>query len=361
MPQMNFQGAITTQGNTTINGNVTVNGNDAPPATWGACGNTAPTVAGAAISPTTTATVNGSVSLSGSPPVLTTPTAGDTNTYFTYGSSTYQSLAAAATYTYAAGTLLNGVGPLVVGGVCQASVSPPNWGEPTHAAPPATPCESYFPVIHALGDLKITTGRGQGILLVDGDLTIAGNFAFDGAVIVRGGLKMTGTGNKIVGAVMSASVNVDDNVALAGNTSLLYSSCALISALSAAAAGVTRRAELLLEDRTTLSLGVARQQLVIEGVATDPKHPVLAELAARLHRHHLGAVTFRRGVETAEVASVLKTLAVDAERSGQPLRLGAPGRLRARAHGQLHPLTYERLAVVEEDAPASQRRARAAP
>src|SRR5438477_4537894 len=159
MPQMNFMGAITTQGNTTVNGNVTVNGNDAAPANWSGCGPTAPGVAGAANSPTTTATINGSVSLSGSPPVLTTPTAGDTNTYFSYGSSTYQSLAAAATYTYAAGTLLNGVGPLVVGGVCQASVSPPNWGEPTHAAPPATPCESYFPVIHALGDLEITTGR----------------------------------------------------------------------------------------------------------------------------------------------------------------------------------------------------------
>src|SRR2546430_9722263 len=130
--------------------------------------------------------------------------------------------------------------------------------------------------------------------------------------------------------------------------------------LAPAAAGVTGRAERLLEDRTTLSLGVARQQLVIEGVATDPKHPVLAELAARLHRHHLGAVTFRRGVETTEVASVLKTLAVDAERSGQPLGLGAPERLRAWAHVQLHPLTYERLELVEDDAPASERGARAA-
>ncbi len=234
MPNMNFMGAITTQGNTTVNGNVTVNGNDAAPANWSGCGPTAPGVAGAAISPTTTATVNGSVSLSGSPPVLTTPVAGDTNTYFNYGDATYQSLAAAATYTYAGGTLLNGVGPLVVGGVCQASVNPPNWGEPTHASP-AGACDSYFPVIHALGDLKITTGRGQGILLVDGDLTVAGNFTFDGAVIVRGGLKMTGTGNKVSGALMSASVNVDDNVALAGNTSILYSSCALISALSASA------------------------------------------------------------------------------------------------------------------------------
>jgi len=130
--------------------------------------------------------------------------------------------------------------------------------------------------------------------------------------------------------------------------------------LAPAAAGVTRRAGLLLLDRATLSLGVARQQLVIEGVATDPKHPVLAELAARLHRHHLGAVTFRRGVEAGEMASVLMTLAVDAERSGQPLGLGAPERLRAWTCVQLHPLTYERLELVDDGAAASERGARAA-
>jgi cytoskeletal protein CcmA (bactofilin family) len=100
---------------------------------------------------------------------------------------------------------------------------------------PASPCESYFPVIHVSGDLKVTTGRGQGILLVDGDFTVAGNFVFTGVVIARGALKMTGTGNKIVGAVLAATVSVDDNVALSGNTSIQYSSCALISALSATA------------------------------------------------------------------------------------------------------------------------------
>ncbi|HLZ44550.1 MAG TPA: hypothetical protein VKQ05_02635 [Gemmatimonadales bacterium] len=67
--------------------------------------------------------------------------------------------------------------------------------------------------------------------------------------------------------------------------------------LAPAAAGVTRRADLF-EGRATLALGVARQQLVIEGVATDPKNPLLSELAGRLHRHHLGAVTFHRGLRT---------------------------------------------------------------
>jgi len=231
MPNMNFLGAVTTQGTTTINGNVSVNGNDASPAGWTSC-TAGANVPGAAISPSTTATVNGSVTINGNPPVSTTPAASDTNTYFNYGGSTYTSLASAANLVYPGGTQLTGVLPIAAGAVCVASLIPANWGEPTPAIP-TSPCEAYFPIIHVLGDLKVTTGRGQGILLVDGDMTVAGNFSFTGAVIVRGGLKMSGTGNKIVGAVMSASVSVDDAVSLSGNTSIQYSSCALLAALSA--------------------------------------------------------------------------------------------------------------------------------
>src|SRR5438094_4886255 len=119
--------------------------------------------------------------------------------------------------------------------------------------------------------------------------------------------------------------------------------------LAPAAAGVTRRAEHLFEERATLALGVARQQLVIEGVATDPKNPLLSELAGRLHRHHLGAVTFHRGLRVTEVVDVLKTLAAEAERTGQPLGLGAPEQLRAWDHVRLHPITYERLELLQED------------
>jgi len=126
--------------------------------------------------------------------------------------------------------------------------------------------------------------------------------------------------------------------------------------LAPAAAGVTRRAEHFLEQRPTLSLGVARQQLVIEGVATDPKHPLLAELAGRLHRHHLGAVTFHRGLRASEVADVLRTLATEADRTGEPLGLGPPERLRAWEHVRLHSLTYERLELLDEqgEPPAEQ-------
>src|SRR5437870_12282546 len=71
-------------------------------------------------------------------------------------------------------------------------------------------------------------------------------------------------------------------------------------------------------------------------------------------------MTFRRGVEAAEVTAVLKALAVDAERRGQPLGLGPPEGLRAWAHVQLHPLTYERLELVDDGGAASERGARAA-
>jgi len=123
--------------------------------------------------------------------------------------------------------------------------------------------------------------------------------------------------------------------------------------LAPAAAAVTRRAEHLFEGRATLALGVARQQLVIEGVATDAKNPLLAELAGRLHRHHLGAVTFHRGLRTSEVTDVLKTLALEAERTGEPLGLGSPEQLRAWEHVRLHPVTYERLELLQEDAAAA--------
>src|SRR5712664_2408251 len=119
--------------------------------------------------------------------------------------------------------------------------------------------------------------------------------------------------------------------------------------LAPAATGVTRRAEHLFEERTTLALGVARQQLVIEGVATDSKNPLLSELAGRLHRHHLGAVTFHRGLRVTEVAEVLKTLAVEAERTGEPLGLGTPEQLHAWDHIRLHPVTYERLELLQDD------------
>jgi hypothetical protein len=111
--------------------------------------------------------------------------------------------------------------------------------------------------------------------------------------------------------------------------------------------GVIRRLQRLFADRASVALGVARSQLVIEGMVTDPKNPVLKELASRLHRHHLGALTFRSGVTAEELTDLLLTLSKDPERGGAPLGLGPGSRLKGWEHIKLYPLSYEGLQLVE--------------
>jgi len=89
--------------------------------------------------------------------------------------------------------------------------------------------------------------------------------------------------------------------------------------LQPAAEGVVDRFEALLGERDSLALGVAQNQLIIEGVATDEKHPVLSDLAKRLHQHQLGAVVMDRGLQLWELQDGLASLAQDAEHSERPL------------------------------------------
>lgn len=118
--------------------------------------------------------------------------------------------------------------------------------------------------------------------------------------------------------------------------------------LEPSARHVLTRLRPLLEGKGSLSLGVARQQLVIEGVATDAKNPVLRDLAGRLHRHHLGAVSLKAGLDVAELQNLLALLSVEADRVEQPLGLGPSEQLRQWAHARLHPVTYERLEMLDE-------------
>lgn len=113
---------------------------------------------------------------------------------------------------------------------------------------------------------------------------------------------------------------------------------------------IARRLDALLFERPTLSLGVARHQLIIEGVATEENNPVLRDLALRLHRHHLGAVKFSQGVTTEEIADVLATLAVEAGRRPRPLGLEKDDVLAQWPHIRLFPLTFEQLQLLEEEA-----------
>jgi Tfp pilus assembly protein PilX len=107
-----------------------------------------------------------------------------------------------------------------------------NWGEPLVKT---DPCFDYFPVIYHNGDLKLQGDRGQGILLVEGDLTVTGSMIFYGPVFITGTLSTSGNGgggSKFYGGVIAGNVALDDLTKLAGGAEITYSSCALHRALS---------------------------------------------------------------------------------------------------------------------------------
>ena len=105
----------------------------------------------------------------------------------------------------------------------------------------------------------------------------------------------------------------------------------------------------LLADRPALSIGVARRQLIIEGVATGSLHPLLGELAGKLHRHHIGAIKFVRGLQRDELSNALGTVGVEPQRDELPLGM-QPERLDAMwTNVKLFPLTYDRLELLDDD------------
>ena len=110
---------------------------------------------------------------------------------------------------------------------------------------------------------------------------------------------------------------------------------------------LARRAEGLFESRPRFAIGIAPDQLVIDGVATDLKQPLLRSLAERLHRHHLAAVDFSRGLTADEIADVIAAISEDPDRGGAPL-----GARRERgdawSHVKLYSLSMNGLGIASE-------------
>ena len=187
--------ALATQGSLKVGGGSSVNGYDTIPATWGAvCDSSDMTdKPGIMIDDSTTITTNGAkFEVAGNPAVQqdTTITA---ESLLSFGDMGWSDIVAMAEKTYPVGaSTLNDVQPdsLLTNGhyVCRTSTQD-NWGDPVH---PSGACGNYFPIIYAAGDLHITGGYGQGILLVEGDLAVQGGFEFYGPVFVKGELSTAG-------------------------------------------------------------------------------------------------------------------------------------------------------------------------
>ena len=247
-PAMNFLGALTVRGPITFGGSSYINGADVTPDGWTECPPAGAAQPGVATTSRGNVTLNGCTRLScidGSPDIRTTSAAGDTSTYFNYGpDANWATLTAAADIVYSGDQSLNQIQPALLNGACDQT-NQRNWGD-NRRMTPAGPCESYFPIIYFSGvtaSVHITTGSGQGILLVDGDLIVDGGFEWYGPVIVRGHVTTQGTGGHFNGAVMAADVNLEQNTVL-GDAIINYSSCAINEALvgSGVASRIPQRA-----------------------------------------------------------------------------------------------------------------------
>jgi hypothetical protein len=233
--EMNFDAALTVRGNTSVGGSSLLDGRDTPPAAWGECPTTGlDTLPGIAI-PTTSGSSIRAGNVVGDPPILQDPTIND-STFFQFGDLNWNQLAAMATKIYPTGNVgpLNGLGAVGTTTTCNTATLD-NWGDPNRNAA-TRGCWNYFPIIYVNGDLKVTGGTGQGILLVSGDMEISGGAEFYGPAIIRGHLKSTGTGGHFNGGVLAANVDMESNTVL-GNTLIRYSSCAVATALRGSSPG----------------------------------------------------------------------------------------------------------------------------
>ena len=126
----------------------------------------------------------------------------------------------------AVGGLLNNPAPSVVGGRGDTS-DLRNWGDSV----PANPCGAYFPLIYHGGTVAIqSTGFGQGLMLVEGDLELRGGFTFFGIIIVQGRFTTGAGNNRVVGAVMASNA-VDLTQSFLGTGTIQYSRCGVNRAI----------------------------------------------------------------------------------------------------------------------------------
>jgi hypothetical protein len=220
--------SLTTQGGVNLTGNADVNGNDQPPAGWVDCDPPGAPQAGIR-DPGANVGTSGNGSVQGNPPVVNDPSINN-NSFTNFGGATYAQLAARATITLGPGTYKtnpNFGGP---SGCDKTDLL--NWGDGLN---PASACGNYFPIIHITGDATLNGDQGQGILLVDGTLSVQGSYQFFGIAIMQNDLKTAGGGSTDAhfwGGVMAKNADLGTQ-SLSGKATLNYSSCSILTALQA--------------------------------------------------------------------------------------------------------------------------------
>lgn len=224
--------AIVTAGDITVKGSAEITGTNTNPAGWTQCANIAGRDTFAiAYAPGKTASIQKPQDVTGG--VYADPASADSNTYVRFGTESWASLVAGADATIPGGQY--SPEPAGTATTCDYSVGN-NWGEPLRGAGAILGCKDYFPIIYSTSSLHLSHGRGQGVLLVNGDVQLNGNFQWYGLIIARDDIiKGNGTFD-LWGSIMSRNANVQDNgSSITGNSNFQWSKCAVESALRGSA------------------------------------------------------------------------------------------------------------------------------
>ncbi len=221
--------ALATQGSLKVGGSSEIDGHDSHPASWASyCDSTSMVnKPGIAIDDTTNMSYAGtSYSVDGDPAIAQDTTL-TVESLLDFGDMTWDDLVALAEIRFTSSETITGTAAdsVLVGTSWRCNTADVyNWGDPLN---PGAVCGNYFPIIHAEQDLKIaSSGYGQGILLVEGDLAVQGGFTFFGPVYVKGELATAGTGGHFNGGVVAANVDLDTSSVL-GNAVVSFSTCAI--------------------------------------------------------------------------------------------------------------------------------------
>jgi hypothetical protein len=240
-PDVEVDAAVEGMGDVRVGGSSKVSGFDTNPSGWGACTTPLVNVPGVRAS--------GDVSTVGGGDIIGAPTPSlpyvenDTSVTAQNFTDIYDALIGSVNKTLSGGNY-NGMQPSVNGaGACNRADGN-NWGEPGDPdyGPLVPACRTYMPVTLFTGNTTFNTGRGQGIIIVQGNLRIQGTVIFDGIILATGNIDFHGTGgasSRIYGGMFSAnSIDVDDLISITGAPVITYSSCAIATVLAQAAKGL---------------------------------------------------------------------------------------------------------------------------
>jgi hypothetical protein len=242
--------ALTTRGRTQLRGTAEVHGEDEMPTGWaGFCSGSLSDKPGILIDDATEVSTTGAAEITGDPDVEEDTSIAD-STFTQFGDMSWDELTDMADIRLSGGSINNTAPDSTANGVCRIGQAfPTNWGNPEN---PGAACFDWYPIIHITGNANVQSGGvGQGVMLVDGDLDLRGDFAFYGIIIVQGNIETQGQGNRVYGGVMASNADLDTQ-ALTGGSVVTTSTCAVSRAVSESAS-LTRARPLIARSWVDLS------------------------------------------------------------------------------------------------------------